>query len=435
VTEPITPVVRRRKKPVEVDTIQWTGDNETEVQAFTGGPSIFYALDEDDRAANGDDPDATAAVYDKLHSTWVLVYTGQHIVRGVKGEYYPIAEDVLAETYEPASNAMPMDRTTAALAEVRRLCNMTINDSIRSDAIDQARDTLAAIDRVMGDAETPLSPYYQHPACGFHWHGRHGMDIPMRDGQPICPRCEINRLHEKHKAGLRRADDMNNQLMQEVQRYAAGTEQPVLWSVYNAMHLRADNAEAAVKRVRQLHDQLAEETDLTSPDAPITRAAAAKRIAAALDGPNPTSAPQCDVEFENGARCAKPAGHRPPGSDDPHVPEPTSEAQPVPHAPGKATLCPDCLAKGHATCMPNEQLAAADTSDETRRTLRERHRAAWNALTPAEQDARIAALDDQPPAHKGGVADDCPACQTQGLHTINPPYECPGPETTTGEEA
>ncbi|MFD9444979.1 hypothetical protein [Streptomyces sp. NPDC060001] len=94
-----TPVIRRRKKPVEVDTIQWTGDNETDVQAFTGGPSIFYALDAEDREGS-DDPEATATVYDRLHSTWVLVYTGQHIVRGVKAEYYPIAEDVLAETYE-----------------------------------------------------------------------------------------------------------------------------------------------------------------------------------------------------------------------------------------------------------------------------------------------------------------------------------------------
>jgi hypothetical protein len=94
-------VVRRRKKPVEVDTIQWTGTNEHEVQEFTGGPSVFYALDAEDRAGC-DDPEATATVFDNLHSTWVLVYTGQHIVRGVKREYYPIAEDVLAETYELA---------------------------------------------------------------------------------------------------------------------------------------------------------------------------------------------------------------------------------------------------------------------------------------------------------------------------------------------
>lgn len=92
-------IVRYRKKPVEVDTVQWTGSNETDVQAFTGGPSNFYALDPEDREGS-DDPEATATVYDRLHSTWVLVYTGQHIVRGVKGEFYPIAEDVLAETYE-----------------------------------------------------------------------------------------------------------------------------------------------------------------------------------------------------------------------------------------------------------------------------------------------------------------------------------------------
>ncbi|NDZ63592.1 hypothetical protein [Streptomyces cyaneofuscatus] len=42
-----------------------------------------------------------------------------------------------------------------------------------------------------GAGEPPLSPYYSHEACGFHWHGRDGMDIPMRDGQPVCPRCEL----------------------------------------------------------------------------------------------------------------------------------------------------------------------------------------------------------------------------------------------------
>lgn len=95
---------RYRKRPVVVDTIQWTGTNETDVQAFAGGPSRFYALDAEDRE-NSDDPEATATVFDKLHNTWVLVYTGQRIVRGVKREYYPIAEDVLAETYEPVTDA------------------------------------------------------------------------------------------------------------------------------------------------------------------------------------------------------------------------------------------------------------------------------------------------------------------------------------------
>lgn len=88
-------VTRYRKRPVEVDTIQWTGHNEPELIEFTG--HRFEAIPVEDRV---EDPDLTAQVYDELHNTWVGVKTGQHIVRGVAGEYYPIAEDVLAATYQ-----------------------------------------------------------------------------------------------------------------------------------------------------------------------------------------------------------------------------------------------------------------------------------------------------------------------------------------------
>lgn len=97
------PIVKYRKKPVTVSTVQWTGDNEAELTAFTR--NNFQALDPEDRT---EDPEATAAVFDKLHSTWVLVYTGQHIVEGVKGEFYPIAADVLAETYDRIDPAAPV---------------------------------------------------------------------------------------------------------------------------------------------------------------------------------------------------------------------------------------------------------------------------------------------------------------------------------------
>lgn len=50
---------------------------------------------------------------------------------------------------------------------------------------------------------------------------------------------------------------------------------------------RADAAEAAIARVRQLHDGLANGDDLSDPDDEITKGAAAKRIAAALDGWTP----------------------------------------------------------------------------------------------------------------------------------------------------
>ncbi|MGW5509927.1 hypothetical protein ACWEV9_19450 [Streptomyces albogriseolus] len=143
-------IVRYRKRPVEVDTIRWTGDNEQAVQAFTGGPSTFYALDPADRE-NSDDPEATATVYDKLHSTWILVYTGQHIVRGVKGEYYPIAEDVLAETYERADavSAAVAPPTQAAAEAALAAVEAALGDQLLPDAREEA---LAGIATVLPEA-------------------------------------------------------------------------------------------------------------------------------------------------------------------------------------------------------------------------------------------------------------------------------------------
>ena len=69
--------------------------------------------------------------------------------------------------------------------------------------------------------------------------------------------------------------------------------------------------------------------------------------------------------------------------------------------PGSNLVCP---------CAPRKLDA-----DETP-TLRERHRAAWNALTPAEQAARIAALDAI-----DGEAQRCDGCG----HPEHPANECP----------
>lgn len=54
-------------------------------------------------------------------------------------------------------------------------------------------DWESALDALKAD-EPPLSRYYRHEKCGFHWRGRDSLDIPMRDGQPICPRCELEHL-------------------------------------------------------------------------------------------------------------------------------------------------------------------------------------------------------------------------------------------------
>ncbi len=87
---------RYRKRPVVIEAVRFSGTNAAEIRALTGVGN-FALLTEEDRA---DDLDMSAEVWDKLHHTWVGVYDGQWIIRGVKGEFYPCAADVFEATYE-----------------------------------------------------------------------------------------------------------------------------------------------------------------------------------------------------------------------------------------------------------------------------------------------------------------------------------------------
>lgn len=96
--------------------------------------------------------------------------------------YLAETADERARLAEQAQQAT--DRAAALLAPLEA--------KVRAQEARERADHRAAVLREADDA--PLSPFYEHPACGFHWHGRDGMDIPMRDGQPVCPRCELRRL-------------------------------------------------------------------------------------------------------------------------------------------------------------------------------------------------------------------------------------------------
>lgn len=52
-----------------------------------------------------------------------------------------------------------------------------------------------------------------------------------------------------------------------------------------------------------------------------------RRLAAEAQQPTPAETALCDLMFEDGRQCAKPDGHRPFGSDDPHVPAPAEETK------------------------------------------------------------------------------------------------------------
>lgn len=75
------------KKPIIVEAIQWTGKNEYEVMKFVG--SHCYLVNKSNGKAliiNTLEGDHYASVND-----W--------IVKGVKGEFYPVKPDIMEQTY------------------------------------------------------------------------------------------------------------------------------------------------------------------------------------------------------------------------------------------------------------------------------------------------------------------------------------------------
>jgi hypothetical protein len=88
-------VTRYRVRNAFIDAVQWTGDNETELDEFTGNG--FFALDEDDR---DDDPEATGALFETVHHTWDPVKPGDWVVRGGTGLFFKCQESDFAGTYE-----------------------------------------------------------------------------------------------------------------------------------------------------------------------------------------------------------------------------------------------------------------------------------------------------------------------------------------------
>lgn len=78
---------RYRKKPVEIEAVQFTGRNDAEIAEFVG--------------EDGYDPDDTGP-------SWIIrtlegemkAMPGDYIIKGVQGEFYPCKPDIFEQTYE-----------------------------------------------------------------------------------------------------------------------------------------------------------------------------------------------------------------------------------------------------------------------------------------------------------------------------------------------
>lgn len=75
-----------QKKPVVIDAVHYTGENEEEVLEFTD---------------SGADLDANSQLIIHTLEGNLHVSPGDWVIRGVQGEYYPCKPDIFEATYEP----------------------------------------------------------------------------------------------------------------------------------------------------------------------------------------------------------------------------------------------------------------------------------------------------------------------------------------------
>ena len=76
-----------RKKPVVIQAVQWTGENNVEILQFCSNCYITSSGKTKDLIISTLEGDMSAS-------------TGDYIIKGVKGEFYPCREDIFDLTYE-----------------------------------------------------------------------------------------------------------------------------------------------------------------------------------------------------------------------------------------------------------------------------------------------------------------------------------------------
>ena len=88
--------MKARKKPVEIECVQWTGNNDKEILDFCGREYAYFT-----RYVNGNlDGEEIWNLYIKTLEGEHKALIGDYIIKGVHGEFYPCKEDIFHETYD-----------------------------------------------------------------------------------------------------------------------------------------------------------------------------------------------------------------------------------------------------------------------------------------------------------------------------------------------
>lgn len=92
-------IKKYRKKPLEIEAIQWNGYNDQEIENFIGEKLIYY----------GDNLVAYFPKSQQYQSKLIYIQTpkgtmtarvNDYIIKNIKGEFYPCNPKAFKETYE-----------------------------------------------------------------------------------------------------------------------------------------------------------------------------------------------------------------------------------------------------------------------------------------------------------------------------------------------
>lgn len=95
-------VVRYRKKPVEIDAVEWTGQNHREMFNFLfdgENPTQETLRTEGKNFYISHGKCAGGLVIKTLEGEHIATI-GDYIIKGVQGEFYPCKPDIFKQTYD-----------------------------------------------------------------------------------------------------------------------------------------------------------------------------------------------------------------------------------------------------------------------------------------------------------------------------------------------
>jgi hypothetical protein len=82
-----------RKKPIVIESMQWTGENVHQLWDWAGADNVYGPTEVN-----------PLRLYVAANDAWLDLEIGEWIIQDSRGYYYPCKPDIFAATYEPVSD-------------------------------------------------------------------------------------------------------------------------------------------------------------------------------------------------------------------------------------------------------------------------------------------------------------------------------------------